>query len=316
MEGKGPVTTNAVTSIAVTPIAVTRNLAYLVCFVLLAMALPAHAGAGVIGMALSNAQMQVDQSTVNGNVNLSPGATLSSSSSLARIRLSNGARAALAPYSAAAVFSDRLVLRKGTGTVFSPNYQLESLGMTITTHAPDAQAQVSIQDATIRVQALHGDVRITAGNGMVLARVRSGSALEITPGAAESSLSTMSGILRADNGRLLLKDSITNLDVELTGTQLHSELGRRIEVTGSAQPSPDRQSQLIQVARWNRLDNEATPSPVPAPEPKSGEPKSGDPKGLPGTQKTTGISLGAKIAIAGAVGAAIAGGAAYAAISR
>jgi hypothetical protein len=291
-----------------------RILAYLVCSLLLAMALPAHAGAGIIGMALSNTGMQVDQATVSGNVNLNDGAILTTSSSPTRIRLTNGARAVLSPYSSAAVFSDRLVLQKGTGTVSSLNYQLQSQGLQIAAASPDSQAQVTVQDATVHVEALRGNVKITGANGIVLARVVPGSALDITPGAANSSVSTMSGVLRNQDGRFLLHDKLTHLDVELNGISLDSEVGRRIEVTGTAQPSRDRQSQLIQVARLNRLDNspEPTPKPAPVPAPKPG----GVPGGAPSAAIANGLSLGARIGIAAAIGGAAIGATTYAVMSR
>jgi hypothetical protein len=292
---------------------VTKYLAYTVCLLILAMALPAQAGSGIIGMALSNTEMQVDQAKVSANANLSPGAVLASTNGPARIRLTNGARAVLSPHSAATVFADRLVLEKGTGTVSSPNYQLQSQGIQFATTSTGAQAEVTVQDSSVRVQALNGDVKVTRADGILLARVLPGTALDITPGATNSSVSTMSGVLRSQDGKLLLHDKLTNLDVELTGPALSSELGRQIEVTGTARPSQDRQSQVIQVARWNRLATDPEPTPDPTPD-QGPKPPVIDAK--PSSAISPGMSLGVKIALATAIGGAVAGAATYASMSR
>jgi len=273
----------------------------------------AQAGS-VIGMAVSNGQMQVDRSQVTGNANLSEGSTVKTGSEPSRIQLTNGRRAMLAPGSAAQVYADRLVLESGLSLVATPAYKLQAGGFEVVAAASDAQAQVMVKGGVVQVAALNGPVKVRDGAGMVVAKVNAGSALDLTPGTKGDATSTMTGVLRQESGKFMMKDGLTNLDVELRGANLSGEVGRAVAVTGRASASGDRESQVIEVARLTRV--EADPQSGGA-KPTSGDSKkpsggTGGGSGGGSAPKTSaGMSSGAKIAIA----LVIAGGGAGAAIA-
>lgn len=280
----------------------------------MAFLLTAQAGNNVIGMAVSNGQIHVDRSPVTGNANLIEGSSVRTSADPSRIQLSNGSRATLAANSEAQVFADHIVLQKGSSLVASPSYSLQTNGLVVT----GAQAQVALKGGVVNVTAGNGTVKIRSMEGVMLASVRPGTALEVTPGSGSNSTSTMTGTLRQESGKFLLKDQITNLDVELRGINLKNEIGHAIEVTGKASPTPNRDSQILEVASLNRLEE---PGQSGGARPTSGA--DGKPEKKPsgggsgsGSGSGAGMSHGAKVAIIVAVAGGAGAGVALATMSR
>lgn len=161
---------------------VTRYNKKFILFAVLSMTflLTAQAGSNVIGMAVSNGQMQVDRSAVTGNANLVEGSSLKTNADPSRIQLSNGSRATLAANSEAQVFADHLVLQRGSSLVASPSYRLQTNGLIVT----GAQAQVALKGGVVNVTAVNGTVSVRSMEGVMLASVKPGTALELTPAAA------------------------------------------------------------------------------------------------------------------------------------
>ncbi len=263
----------------------------------------ALAGGPVIGVATSPGKLLVDRVEVEGNSNLFDGAQVRATAPV-RIDLSSGARLTLAPGSQGRVYQNRLVLENGEGAVLSASgARVEALGFQVT---PSAQAHIAIRGGSAHVSALNGPVAVRNSQGLILARLNPGSALSFEP-ASGPAVSQMTGTVRSENGRLFLRDEITNLNVELRGAALASEVGRRVEVFGQAAPSADNQSQVILVARVNRLAEDAQ---------EGGNRRAG---GTPQQQPSTpnrpasggggGMSAGAKIAIVAAIGGGAAVGA-------
>lgn len=292
----------------------------LILFAVLPMAflLTAQAGSSVIGMAVSNGQMQVDRSTVTGNANLLDGSSVKTNADVSRIQLTNGSRATLAAHSEAQVYADHLVLQKGSSFVASPSYRLQTRGLEVAPAVRGAQAHVVLKDGVVNVAALNGPVQVRSADGVMLASVRPGTALDLTPGAGSSGTSTMSGTLRQESGKFLMKDQITNLDVELRGSNLATEVGRTVEVTGKATPTANRDSQVLEVASLNRLEE---PGQSGGARPTSGG--TGKPEKKPagagsgsGGSGGSGMSHGTKVAIVVAVVAGGGVGAALATMSR
>lgn len=227
--------------------------------------------------------MAVDRAPVDGNANLVDGSLLVAAASPARIQLNNGSRATLGAHSAAKVFGDRLQLESGeTLLTGGKGYRVEALGFQVAADGGTAQAVVHLKNGQAVVAALQGPVVVRNQQGLVLARVNPGRPLSLEPGTGGANESTMSGTLRQAEGRFMLRDEMTNLDVELRGN-LAGQIGRRIQVTGPASASADRNSQVIQVARVNALA-----------EPEQGGNR---PAGGGGGGAATGMSAGAKLAL-------------------
>ncbi len=267
----------------------------LICLVA-ASALWLTAGSGVIGVAVTNGQMQVDRAAVSGNSNLAEGSSVLTSAQATRIQLHNGNRATLAPNSAARVYADRLVLEKGMGMVGSSGYRVQAGGLEVAPAAWQARAQVLVKGGTVQVAALEGPVKVLGAGGIVLARVNAGTAMEVQPDAGAAGTSTVTGTLRQEGGRFLLRDQVTNLDVELRGSQLQSRLGQMVQATGRANASADRESQVIEVASLSHFEPERQ-------EPGGARPTGGaKPSGGSSPGAKSGLSSGAKIGIIAAIG--------------
>lgn len=269
-----------------------------------------QASGGVIGIAVSNGQMQVDRATVTGNANLNDGSSVQAAAEAARIQLNNGNRVTLAPDSAAQVYADRLVLQRGLGVVGSPGYRVLALGIEIVPESAASRAQVRVSGATVQVAAVNGPLKVTGGNGIVLAKVYAGGAMEVTPPAAGSApTSTVTGTLRQESGKFMLRDEISNLDVELRGSGLTGQVGRNVQATGRASVSANKESQVIEVARL--MLAKAAEEQSGGARPTTGE--QGDRKKRPAAAPTgggaakTGMSAGAKVGIIAAIGGGAAG---------
>ncbi len=262
----------------------------------------AWAGSDVIGVAVSNGRLEVDRSEVTGNANLSEGSTVRTRAEAGRIQWKSGAKAALAPNSSARVFGDHFVLEKGTGYVSTPSMRAQARGFDVIP-AEGGQAQVALLDGGVQVAALRGSVKVKGADGMVLARVIPGKALDLAPGAGAAGESRMTGIVRNEGGKFMLKDQITNLDVELRSGNLAREVGRLVEVSGKSSPTADRESQVIEVATLTHME----------PDPQSGGARPTEANKPPSGTKPNGggggLSHGAKVGIAVA---AAGGGAAVA----
>lgn len=247
----------------------------------------------VIGVAVSEGSLSVDNSAVSGNANLSDGATVRTDAAPGRLQLYKGQKVVIGDHSQVKVYGDRLILNQGTTQIAgSPNYSLEALGMRVAP-SKNAQAVVKVENSKLLVAALNGPVSVSNAAGIPLASVVSGRSLSFQPTGKADSTSTMRGTIAKENGRFYLPDEMSGLKVELTGKGLENEVGRRVSVTGAAAPSSDRSTQVIEVAKLNRLsaapEPEPSPSPSPAPQtPTTGVPGAGGVSGL-----TVGIIVGA-----------------------
>ncbi|MBI4889136.1 MAG: hypothetical protein HY821_00835 [Acidobacteria bacterium] len=267
-----------------------------------AFSLVAMAGSGVIGVAVSNGAMRVNQAQVSGNANLAEGSSVQAAADAARIQLTKGGRATLAPNSAARVYADKLVLESGVSVVSTPSYRVEARGLQIA--ATGGQAQVALTGGVVKVAALTGQAQVRNAEGLLLAKVAPGKVLDLTPGAGASAQSSVTGVLRQDGARYVVTDRLTNVDAELRGSNLQKELGQLVEASGTVKAGADRNSQVIEVARLNRVDDENAPQSGGQVPTGGGQKPTEGSKG-PTKPTGTGMSAGTKVAI----GVAIAGGA-------
>jgi hypothetical protein len=171
-------------------------------------------------------------------------------------------------------------------------FRAEASGFQAVASGANAQALVGVRAKEVQVSAVRGSVKVTDRQGVLIARVPSGRAISLEPSTA--GLSDLTGPLRREGARFLLRDEVTNLDVELRGSGLEQHAGSRIRAVGKAKVAADGESQIVLVSRLTS-----------AQEPQERPPGGNRPD--PETPKT-GISNGAKVAIIVAVGGAAAGG--------
>ncbi|MCX6595113.1 MAG: hypothetical protein NTV70_01950 [Acidobacteria bacterium] len=227
----------------------------------------AFAASPAIGVAVTHGRLEVNNTTVDGNANLAAGASVKTSAFPSMLQLSGGSNVALDRESQAKVFADRVVLERGVSQLAGKNaYAVEAMGFRVTGDA--AQARVEMKKDYVLVAALSGVVKVTDASGMPVANLTAGRALGLQPTGAAAS-STMTGRLARENGHYVLPDEVSGLKVELNGNGLDREIGRRIQVTGAPKASADRSTQVIEVARLNRLTDEPAPMPAPSPAPQA-----------------------------------------------
>ena len=281
-------------------------------FALMALSMTGIAAGPVIGVAVSEGSLQVNQGTIQGNANLEAGSIVRSLASEVRVRLSNGAAASLIPKSVAQFGGQAVELKSGGGIFLNANgYQVNALGFDVRSEG-NAKAKLYMQNGQLQVGALDGQVKVRSRAGVLVARVMPGKALALAPAALDDSTSTMTGTLRQSGERWTLRDETTNVEAELHFMTPNDYAGRRVEVTGKALGSNGRADQVIEVARL-----------IPAPEqggaarPTTGQAGSAKPgSSAPPKQGGGGMSSGAKVALIAVVGGGAAAGIVFATMSR
>jgi hypothetical protein len=265
----------------------------LACLAAMTATLPA--AQPVIGVAVSQGRMEIERAPVDGSGNLTDGSMLRSAASPARIRLANGHSATLAAHSRARVFAGRIVLEQGQVLATSAGYRTEAMGFQAVPSGSQPQTLLALLEKQVQVSAVRGFATVTDGQGVTIARVPAGRALSLEPStAATEGQADFTGLLRRERSGFVLKDDVTNLDVELRGAGLERHAGSRVHATGKAEISKDGKSQVVLVSRLMGAQD-APPQDRPA----GGNRPDTEPR-------RTGMSNGAKVAII----AAVAGGAA------
>jgi hypothetical protein len=149
-------------------------------------------------------------------------------------------------------------LEKGIGQLESTKYRIEAASLQVEADKPGATARVQLTGPQrVVVAARDGSVRVSNGDGVLIARLDSGREMVFEPqegGAA--ALTKVSGILALKDGKFILVDRITNVTMELQGAGLEAEVGNLVEITGtvdSAAPTVAGASQIIDVTSIKRL---------------------------------------------------------------
>lgn len=282
-------------------------------FVLAAFAAAGIAAGPVIGVAVSESALQVNQATIQGNANLESGSVVTALAAVVRVKLANGATATLAPSSEARFDGKKMELRSGGGVIADAGaYAVGALDFNV---RPDAGArtQIYLYNGQLQVGALGGEVQVSNRDGLLLARVLPGKPLALSPAAANDRTSTMTGTLRQDAGRWIVRDEITNVEAELRGSTLAPLAGRRVEVTGQASAASGRSDQVIEVARLVPAGQGGAARPTTG-QSGSSKPGSSAPRSRGG--QGGGMSSGAKVALIVAVAGGAGAGVVFATMSR
>jgi hypothetical protein len=265
----------------------------------------AFAANPAIGIVTASGHFTLQGSEVWGNATLFDGASVETTLASSQLALRNGARVQLAAGSRARVFADRVTLDKGTGQV--------SNGMPFEIDAAALRIQGSgvrvVIGKMIEVAALTGTARVTGNGDRLLAAIPSGHSMSFAP--QEGTIKRSGCLLYKDN-HFILQDDNTQEVMEVNNPDLASNLGNRVEITGTistAKPAigiatavfnvvsvaPVSQGGCLVVASSLQARTDLPPGAGGSATPSST------------TAAKTGMSTGAKVAIWGAV---IGGGAA------
>jgi hypothetical protein len=227
--------------------------------VALASALNLFAGAAPpeIGTVAAKGSFRVDDAMVAGNATLFEGTMVETQQSVSALDLVSGARLSLGAESKGRIFSDRLILERGSGEMQKAvGFRVEARGLTVRMENGAGWARVALAGtARVQVAALAGSVRVLNAQGLLVAAIHQGNALEFAFQASGEQWK-LSGCLRTVLGHYLLTDEVTSVMVEVGGSGLDKESGNRVEVTGAADPAATPVSgatQYIRVSGLKRL---------------------------------------------------------------
>ena len=195
------------------------------------------AASPAIGTVMAKGSFRLDNATVRGNATLFEGATIETAETGSSMELSSGARVTLSPESKGRFFGDHVVLERGQGRLDkTAGFHIEARGLTIQPETGNATGRVLLASTRVQVAALTGSFRVLNASGMVVAKLPPGLTLAFEPQISSGPTKLM-GRLQMKNGHYLLTDETTNVTVELFGPGLAKEVGHRVEVTGSLDPT-------------------------------------------------------------------------------
>jgi len=187
----------------------------------------------VIGVAQSRGAFLINHASVPGTATILDGTSVQTLAASSDISLKSGARLTLGSNSTARVFQDRVLLESGAAELgHAPSYQLETSSLRIGAADPGTRIRVALAAGDrVRVAAFGGTAEIRNGQGILVARVLTGTALQLA--AAPGNQAVLTGVVEAENGKFFLTDETTKVKVELRGTDLKKLVGKRVKVTGS-----------------------------------------------------------------------------------
>jgi hypothetical protein len=209
------------------------------------LALPLAGAAPSIGTAVARGSFRVDGATVSGNATLFEGAWIETFQSSSSLDLAAGPHLLLGGDSKGQIFGDRLILERGSGEMHNAaGFRVEARGLTVRTDTGRSAARISLPGATrVQVAALDGGLRVLNSQGVLVAALNPGTALEFEPqvrsnaAPASAEQEKFTGCLRLDSGHYLVTDEITNVTVELAGAGLDKEKGNHVQITGVMDPT-------------------------------------------------------------------------------
>ena len=220
------------------------------------------AASPAIGLVVANGSFQLDHSSVRGTATLFDGNVIETHVSSSQLQLNNGVKLRLAAETRARVYESRLVLEKGIGQLESTNYRIEAASLQVEPDKPGATARVQLAgQKRVVVAARDGAVRVTNGDGVLIARLDSGREMVFEPQEGSAAgVTKVSGILALKDGQFILVDRTTNVTMQVQGAGLEAEVGNLVEITGtvdSAAPTVAGASQIIDVTSIKRLTKSA-----------------------------------------------------------
>lgn len=262
-----------------------------------------YAGTPAIGLVVADGSFQLDHSQVWSSATLFDGNVIETNVSSSQVQLNNGVNVRLAAETRARVYASRLVLEKGIGQVESTKYRIEAASLRVEADQPGATARVQMAGPKrVVVAARDGMVRVSNGDGVLIARLDSGHEMTFEPQeGGGATITKVSGILALKDGKFIVIDRITNVTMQVQGAGLEAEVGNLVEITGtvdSAAPTVAGASQTINVTSIKRLTKGAREAGA------AGAGAAGAAGAGAAAATAGGLSTGAIVAIVGGVAAA------------
>jgi|GEM_PF-2418148 len=197
----------------------------------------------VIGVAMSEGTIVVNDAQTPGNATILNGSTLQTQSASSQVRLKDGAQLRLDAESRGKLFSDHVDLQQGGARI--SGYAANASGLNVRAEGTSS-ATVTMKGNVVEIAALTGNVHVFNAAGMNVASLVPGRALDLRPqDAGASSPSSLVGCPVKSGNTFLLTDETSNVTAQLRGRKIKA--GRHVKVTGSLVPNSTPVSPATQV---------------------------------------------------------------------
>lgn len=197
----------------------------------------ALAASSAIGTVSTRGEIRVGGYAVRGTATLFDNTAVETNEFSATLRLNKGTQIKLGTGSSGTLFRDRLVLSHGeTELTTSTPFQLDASGLHVSPSTPGTTGIVSVgPENTVEVASLRGELKVTDGQGTLLAHVSPGATLSFAaePGAPATPTFSDTGIVSFEGGHYYLTSSLTGVKYEITGKDLSKYVGKKVVINGT-----------------------------------------------------------------------------------
>jgi hypothetical protein len=209
----------------------------------LTLGVPVFAATPAIGVAMSEGTIVVNDAQTPGNTTIFNGTTLQTQRAASQVRLKDGAQVLFGSESRGKLFSDHVDLQQGSARI--SDYSANANGLSVRADGASS-ASVSMKGNVVEVAALTGNVHVFNAEGMNVANLLPGRALDLRPAdAGATSPSSVTGCPVKAGNHFLLTDETSNVTAQLRGGDLKP--GTRVQVTGSLVPNAKGSGAATQV---------------------------------------------------------------------
>lgn len=186
-----------------------------------------------IGTASCAESFWVDSAGVSNHATLFENSTVETEGAPAKLQIGGGVRMLLDAHSRAQVDAKRLVIERGRAQLDSgKDYRIEARSIRVSP-GKSARAIVSVDAAgVVEVAALGGMVHVENAEGVAVANVAAGRAVELRLGQT-SEAAMLTGCIVKTGAVYTLRDEASAVTVELRGADIANDVGRRVQVTGA-----------------------------------------------------------------------------------
>lgn len=239
----------------------------------------AMAAAPTIGTISSNGRFHINGAEVWNQSSLFEGASVQTKASASRLLFRNGTDIRLGASSQGRVYSNRLILDSGALEGLLPrNFQVETSTLGLRVQGENSRAHINVNDGTITIASLQGPLMVRGSEGILLASVQEGSAVQLSQAQGATAGTKLTGVVQHENKTYFLTDETTGIRVEIRGMDVAKYVGKRVTITGEVDTTAVAQSGAEHVVRVTRFEVPTTTATT-------------------GTGLGTGMSTGAKVGI-------------------
>lgn len=209
-----------------------------------------------IGTITSNGRFHMNGTETWNQGALLDGTILQTEKSALRLLLRNGTDLRVGASSQSQVFSDRIVLESGAVEGLLPHaFRLETTTLGIQVQGENARAHVNVADGKILVASLNGALSVRGAQGMLIASLLEGNAVQLSPSGNEATAGVeLTGVVTHKDYRYFLTDETTGVTVELKGESVAKQVGTRVTLTGEIDTAAVPAGKAEYVVRVTRLE--------------------------------------------------------------